>query len=175
MTRFVAYVFAFAALWTVANGPSASARDQMAALPPVHPDRIVVLKSERQMALMRGDHVVRVYRIALGRYPRGHKTEKGDSRTPEGSYVIESRLEDSNFYRAIQISYPNAEDVARARARGVDPGGQIMIHGLPNRWSAKQVGHPTLDWTQGCIAVTNQEMDEIWRLVQIGTPIEIHP
>ncbi len=81
----------------------------------------------------------------------------------------------SGFYKAIHISYPNAADVARARRRGENPGGKIMIHGLANNWTAKQIGHPWLDWTQGCIAVTNREMDEIWRLVDTGTPIEIHP
>lgn len=164
-----------ASLMTAAGAPAARADEQTAALPPTHLDRIVVLKSQRQMVLMRGDHVVKVYRVALGRYPAGHKTEAGDSRTPEGTYQINRRLSDSNFYRAIQISYPNDRDVAQARARGVNPGGQIMIHGLPNEWTADQVGHPRLDWTQGCIAVTNREMDEIWRMVQLGTTVEIYP
>lgn len=176
MRKAVVFSFAVAAFLALAPGAPVVADDQTAALPPqVRPDRIVVVKSQRQMALMRGDTVIRTYRVALGRYPQGHKTEQGDSRTPEGSYVIDGRIVDSSFYRAIHISYPNDRDRTLAAARGVDPGGQIMIHGLPNRWSAGQVGHPTLDWTQGCIAVTNREMDEIWRLVQIGTQIEIYP
>jgi murein L,D-transpeptidase YafK len=169
------HTLAAAALLALAGGKPASAYDQTAALPQIRPDRIVVLKAKRQMALMHGDYVVRIYRVALGRYPQGHKRESGDSRTPEGSYFIDKRLDDSNFYKAIRISYPNSRDAAQAQARGVDPGGQIMIHGLPNRWSARQVGHPTLDWTQGCIAVTNREMDEIWRLVELGTRIDIYP
>jgi len=149
--------------------------NQVALLSTPRVDRLVVLKAQRQLVLMRGDDVVRVYRVALGRYPEGPKVRKGDARTPEGTYVIDARLGDSNFYKAIHISYPNRNDLARAQSLGVDPGGQIMIHGLPNRWTAYQVGHPKLDWTQGCIAVTNREMDEIWRLVSLGTPIEIHP
>jgi murein L,D-transpeptidase YafK len=139
------------------------------------PDRVVVLKSERRMVLMYGSAVIRVYNVALGRYPKGHKMREGDSRTPEGSYTLDYRLEESLFHRAIRISYPNERDRARAREAGVDPGGQIMIHGLPNDWTAEQIDHPRLDWTQGCIAVTNEEMDEIWRLVRIGTPIDIYP
>ena len=135
----------------------------------------MVIKSERTMALMRGDTVLRVYTIALGRYPEGHKTEQGDAKTPEGTYTLSSRIVNSKFHRAIQISYPNADDRAQARARGVHPGGNIMIHGLPNDWAANEVNHPKLDWTQGCIAVTNEEIEEIWALVPNGTPIEIHP
>jgi len=138
-------------------------------------DRVVVLKSERRLVLMRGESVVRVFDVALGRYPTGPKRRAGDARTPEGVYELDYKLEDSAFYRAIHISYPNAQDLARARAEGVDPGGKIMIHGLPNDRTASYVGHPRIDWTQGCIAVTNAEMDELWRLVGIGTPIEIHP
>lgn len=140
-------------------------------------DRVVVLKSERQMVLMRGDRVLRVYRVALGRYPKGHKVRKGDARTPEGNYTIDYRVDSdrSNFYRSLHISYPNLRDRARASELGVHPGGQIMIHGLPTNWSANDVGHPTLDWTQGCIALTNREMDEIWEMVSVGTRIEIYP
>lgn len=140
-------------------------------------DRIVVLKGERRLVLMHDDRVIRVYNVALGRYPKGHKERKGDSKTPEGTYTIDYRLDagQSVFYRALHISYPNARDKARAEARGDNPGGQIMIHGLPLDWTAKQLDHPRLDWTQGCIAVTNREIDEIWALVRDGTTIEIHP
>lgn len=158
------------------SGP-AQAREngQLAALPVLKPDRLVVLKSERKLVLMRGDRVLKVYNVALGRYPEGAKKFEGDAKTPEGSYTIDYRLRQSAFYRAIHISYPNAQDRARARLRGESPGGRIMIHGLANGWTARQIGHPWLDWTQGCIAVTNREMDEIWKLVDLGTPIEIHP
>ncbi len=148
---------------------------QAALPPPIKVDRVIVLKSQRKLALMRGEEVLRIYSVALGRYPNGHKQSAGDSRTPEGSYVLDRRLTNSQFHRAIHISYPNPRDVAEARRRGDDPGGSIMIHGLPKDWSAGALNHPKLDWTQGCIAVTNQEMDEIWRLVADGTPIEIDP
>ena len=138
-------------------------------------DSVVLLKGERKLVLMRGDQVLRVIRVALGRYPKGRKLRQGDAKTPEGSYTLDYKLKESSFYRAIHISYPNTRDITYARARGVDPGGQIMIHGLPNRMSAARVGHPTLDWTQGCIAVTNREMDILWKMIDAGTPIEIHP
>ena len=140
-------------------------------------DRVVVLKSERQMILMQGDAVLRIYRVALGRYPKGPKVKKGDAKTPEGNYTIDYRFDSdrSKFYRSLHISYPNSRDRARALERGVHPGGQIMIHGLPTNWSANDVGHPYLDWTQGCIALTNPEMDEIWEMVSNGTRIEIYP
>lgn len=140
-------------------------------------DRIVVLKGDRRLVLMRGDRVLRVFPIALGRYPVGPKVRKGDAKTPEGRYTIDYRLGPgkSNFYKALHISYPNARDVARADRLGVDPGGQIMIHGLPPNWTAKQLDHPYLDWTQGCIAVTDHQMDVIWKMVADGTEIDIEP
>lgn len=144
-------------------------------LTPYKVDRVVVLKSERKLVLMSGDYVTRVYQVALGRYPSGHKSRQGDAKTPEGEYTLDFKLENSAFHKAIRISYPNARDRARAAAAGVDPGGKIMIHGLPNKLNASRVGHPSLDWTQGCIAVTNKEIEEIWNMVKIGTPIEIHP
>ena len=159
------------------GGPSEAQPGDVAMLTPFKADRVVVLKGERRLVLMRGDRVLKVYRVALGRYPKGHKTRKGDAKTPEGTYTLDYRLDSdrSNFYRALHISYPNDRDRASAAARGVHPGGQIMIHGLPTNWSAKDVGHPKLDWTQGCIALTNKEMDEVWQMVSDGTRIEIHP
>lgn len=158
-------------------GVTLAAGDQYAMLSQGTADRIVVLKGERRLVLLRGDEVLRVYRIALGRYPTGTKIREGDARTPEGTYTIDYRLDsdESRFYRALHISYPNKHDAARARTLGVDPGGQIMIHGLPEDWTAKQLDHPRLDWTQGCIAVTNREIDEIWGLVADGVTIDIHP
>lgn len=148
--------------------------------PPYRPllaDRVVVLKGDRQLILMHGDRVLKVFRVALGRYPIGPKTREGDDRTPEGKYRIDYRLgpNKSHFYKALHISYPNARDVARARREGVNPGGQIMIHGLPDDWTAKQLDHPFLDWTHGCIAVTDRQMDEIWKMVPDGTEIDIDP
>ena len=138
-------------------------------------DRVVVLKGSRRMVLMRADRVLKIFRIALGRYPKGHKQREGDGKTPEGTYTLDYKLKDSAFYRAIHISYPNSEDVSRAESNGFKPGGRIMIHGLPNDMSADDIGHPYIDWTQGCIAVTNYEMLQLWGMIRTGVPIEIHP
>ena len=138
-------------------------------------DRVIVEKSVRRLALYAGDRLLKSYKIALGPNPRGHKTQEGDGRTPEGIYTIDFRKRDSAFHRALHISYPNAEDRRRARARRVRPGGDIMIHGLPNGWAAIGKAHAVRDWTNGCIAVTNAEIEEIWRLVPDGTRIEIKP
>ena len=132
-------------------------------------DRIVVNKGRREMLLLRGNTILRSYRVALGRDPVGHKQREGDGRTPEGRYRIDRRNPKSAYHLALHISYPNQADVERAQAAGVPPGGDIMIHGLKD-------GEPREgDWTQGCIAVTNREMDEIWALVPDGTEIEIEP
>ena len=133
----------------------------------VRADLIVVNKSRREMVLLHGENVLRTYRIALGREPVGHKQCEGDGRTPEGRYTIDRRNPKSRYRLALHISYPNAEDRARAAAAGVEPGGDIMIHGLKD--GERREG----DWTQGCIAVTDEEMDEIWGLVADGTPIVI--
>jgi murein L,D-transpeptidase YafK len=138
-------------------------------------DRVVVLKSERKLVLMRGDLVLDVFTVALGRYAKGHKQREGDQRTPEGVYTLDEKMTRSNFYRAIHISYPNAQDMARAQRNGHRPGGLILIHGLPNGWGAQELGHPKFDWTDGCIAVTNREMDRVWARVDTGTQIEIFP
>jgi murein L,D-transpeptidase YafK len=153
----------------------ASAGSEIAALTPLKADRIVVFKSERRLMLLRGEQVLRVYRVALGRNAIGDKIKEGDERTPEGDYVVDSRLGDSRFYRALHISYPNWYDRNRAEFLGVEPGGAIMIHGLPNDVPKDYVGHPRIDWTNGCIAVTNREIDEIWAMVEDGTEINIYP
>jgi len=119
--------------------------------------------------------VLREYRVALGRNPRGPKRNQGDGRTPEGRYVIEARSAYSGFHRALRISYPNDEDRDFAARAGVAPGGNVMIHGLPNAAGWVGDAHRGFDWTDGCIAVTDDEMDEIWELVDDGTPIEIRP
>ena len=127
------------------------------------------------MFLLSEQQVVREYKIALGANPQGHKQQEGDKRTPEGKYTLDFKKADSNFFRAIRISYPNAADRARARAAKVDPGGQIMIHGQKNGYSRFAQLTQLYNWTDGCIAVTNLEMEEIWRMVQVGTSIEILP
>ncbi len=131
-------------------------------------DAIRVSKSERRMQLLRDGKVLRTYRIALGDAPVGHKRQQGDERTPEGDYTISFRNAKSRFHLSLRVSYPNAADRAQAAARGVDPGGDIMIHGnTPPGYTG--------DWTDGCIAVTDAEIEEIWRLVPVGTPIRIDP
>ena len=139
------------------------------------PDRILVLKSERKLLLYAGDTVVRSMDIALGLMPEGPKRREGDRRTPEGRYFIEEKKSDSDFFLALRISYPNAEDVAQARSEGVDPGGEIMIHGLPNQPRGSEASYHGTDWTDGCIAVSNSDMIDLWRLIQVDTPIEIRP
>jgi len=133
-------------------------------------DRVVVHKARRELLLLSGESVVRSYRIALGRDPVGHKQREGDGRTPEGRYTIDRRNPQSRYHLSLHLSYPDETDRARAHAQGVDPGGDIMIHGLK-----PGVDHPASDWTQGCIAVTDAEMDEIWTLVPDGVPVEILP
>jgi murein L,D-transpeptidase YafK len=143
--------------------------------PPLQADRIVVLKGERKLLLMREGAVLAWFWIALGRNPTGQKMEAGDGRTPEGVYRIESRDSESEFYRALRISYPDAADRERARRHGVDPGGNIRIHAVPPGFEPTGPGERMIDWTDGCIAVTNADMDQIWARVGDGTPIEIRP
>lgn len=138
-------------------------------------DRVVVKKSARVLELYRGPDLLRSYAVALGRHPLGHKQREGDGRTPEGHYVLDSRKSDSSFHLALHVSYPSPADRAQAQTRGDDPGGLIMIHGLRNGLGILGRTHRLLDWTQGCIAVTNREIEEIWRLVPDGTPITIEP
>src|SRR5918996_209256 len=129
-------------------------------------DLVVVYKSERILQLKRAGRVLKAFPIALGREPTGPKLREGDGRTPEGVYTLDWRNPDSKFYRAIHISYPRVGESVHARRWGVSPGGQIMLHGLPNGVSAGRIGHPRRDWTNGCIALTNAEIDEIWERVE---------
>jgi len=137
--------------------------------------RIVIVKSERTMALLSEGRVVKTYKVALGTEPVGRKERQGDHKTPEGLYVIDSKNAKSQFHLSLHISYPNVEDRARARRRGVSPGGAIMIHGLPREFAWMGALHRQTDWTDGCVAVTNEEIEEIWGLVRVGTPVEIQP
>jgi murein L,D-transpeptidase YafK len=138
-------------------------------------DRVLIEKHTRRLTLFSRGRPVKTYRIALGRRPTGAKTMEGDGKTPEGSYVIDHRKPDSQFHRALRISYPNRVDRRRAAAGGVAPGGDIMIHGLPNGMGKIGALHRAYDWTNGCIAVTDDEIDEIWRAVPNGTSVEIVP
>lgn len=138
-------------------------------------DLIVIVKSERTMTLLRQGKVLKTYKVALGQEPRGRKAQIGDNRTPEGEYTIDLRNAHSQFHLALRISYPNQADRERARKLGVDPGGAIMIHGLPAAYAWLGPAHRQSDWTLGCIAVTNPEIEEIWKLVPLGTKVEIKP
>src|SRR5690606_10277144 len=138
-------------------------------------DQVLVVKSERKLYLLKGGEVLREFAVSLGLRPQGHKQREGDFRTPEGRYVLESRNPSSDYFLSIKVSYPNAEDPARARAAGVDPGGQIMIHGLPNQPKREEETYFGWDWTDGCIAVSNSDMIDIWLMTQDATPIEIRP
>jgi murein L,D-transpeptidase YafK len=146
-----------------------------AAGPAPHADRVLVLKKERMLQLLSRGKVVRTYRIALGGDPIGPKTNQGDHKTPEGIYVLDYRNAHSKFYKAIHISYPSARDRAAAREQGVSPGGDVFLHGLPNGFGYLGAAHRLKDWTDGCIAVTDAEIDEIGAAVADGTPIEIRP
>ena len=138
-------------------------------------DRVVVDKKAHTLELMTGDKVLRTYKIALGGEPVGPKTCQGDHRTPEGRYTVDARNKASKFRRALHISYPNAEDRRRAAAARCAPGGDIMIHGLPNGYGFVGAAHRLKDWTDGCVAVTDEEIEEIWKLVPNGTTVEIRP
>ena len=141
----------------------------------LHADRVLVLKGQRALELLDQGKVIRTYKIALGGNPIGPKTRQGDHKTPEGVYILDSRNPHSRFYKAIHISYPNARDSAAARAQGVSPGGDVFVHGLPNGYGWIGASHRLKDWTDGCIAVTDREIDEILAAVKDGTPIEIRP
>ena len=138
-------------------------------------DSVLVVKSERKLYLLKSGEILRDFDIALGQAPVGHKQREGDFRTPEGKYFLESRNPSSDYFLSIKVSYPNAEDRARARAAGVDPGGQIMIHGLPNEPRRDERSYLGWDWTDGCIAVSNSDMVDIWLMTRESTPIEIRP
>ena len=138
-------------------------------------DRVVVRKAARRLVLFRGEKTLAAYDIALGRNPEGHKQREGDGRTPEGRYLIDWRNPQSRYHLSLHVSYPEAADRARAAASGDDPGGMIMIHGLPNGLGALGAAGILRDWTEGCIAVTNEAIRDIWRRVADGTPIEILP
>ena len=137
--------------------------------------RILVLKKGHKMELLSGEKIIKTYTVALGRGGLAPKERQGDQLTPEGLYRIDHRNSNSKFYRALHVSYPNDTDRERARKLGVDPGGDIMIHGIRNGLGWLGSMQSRVDWTNGCIAVTDAEMDEIWNLVPDGTPVEIRP
>lgn len=138
-------------------------------------DTVIVRKSQRVLHLMRNNKILRSFKVALGLRPEGHKQFEGDFRTPEGKYRLNRRNPNSEFFLSIQVSYPNDADVAFARRKGQRPGGAIMIHGQPNVPSKSRDYYATVDWTEGCIAVSNSDMVEIWLMTPPDTPIEILP
>jgi murein L,D-transpeptidase YafK len=138
-------------------------------------DGVLVLKKERTLQLLSRGKVLKTYKVALGADPVGAKAKQGDHRTPEGIYILDSRNAHSQFYKSIHISYPNARDRSAARQKQVSPGGDVFVHGLPNGYGWVGASHRLKDWTDGCVAVTNEEIDEIWKAVPNGTVIEIRP
>lgn len=146
---------------------------------PVHAqdfaDKVIVEKANRILKLIKDNKVIASYHIALGGNPIGHKEQEGDNKTPEGLYTLDFKKPDSAYYKAIHISYPNAEDIKNAKKKGVSPGGAIMIHGQKNGYGAFAAVTQQYDWTLGCIALTNSDMDAVWRSIKIPTPIEIKP
>jgi murein L,D-transpeptidase YafK len=138
-------------------------------------DLVVVYKGERVLQLKQKGRVLKSFPIALGREPIGTKLQEGDGRTPEGVYTLDWRNPNSQFYRSIHVSYPRVGEAEQAMRWGVSPGGQIMLHGLPNNFAADRMGYPRRDWTEGCIALTNDAIDEIWARVEDGTTIIIYP
>jgi murein L,D-transpeptidase YafK len=146
-----------------------------AAAAPVQADKIVILKSAHSMTLLKGSKVLKAYKVALGSVPVGPKQVEGDHKTPEGTYLIDAKNAHSQFHLSLHISYPSAADQQRARSMGARPGGAIMIHGLAKPFAYLGPLHRQTDWTDGCVAVTNAEIEEIWKLVPVGTRVEIRP
>ena len=138
-------------------------------------DRILVEKAERKLSIFRDGKRLKTYRIALGGNPIGAKEQEGDMKTPEGVYTIDYRNPKSDYHLALHLSYPSAEDSARAASRGVPAGFDIMIHGLPNGQGWIGAAHRQKDWTAGCIALTDEEIEELWRVTPDGTAVEIRP
>jgi murein L,D-transpeptidase YafK len=138
-------------------------------------DRILVEKSSRRLILLFEDKIIKTYKVSLGMQPLGAKLKRGDNKTPEGKYYIAGRKLKSQFHRSLRISYPNNEDLAKAKELGIDPGSDIMIHGVQKNHKVLDRLYKLRDWTRGCIAVKNHEIEEIWSAVSDGTPIEILP
>lgn len=134
-----------------------------------------VLKTDHKLQLLSDEKLVHEFHVVFGANPKGHKMQEGDERTPEGSYILDYKKTNSAFYRAIHISYPNAKDIASAKSRGVKPGSDIMIHGQKNGLGWLSFISQRFNWTNGCVALPNKDMDIVWALVKEGTPIEILP
>lgn len=141
-------------------------------------DRVIIKKSTRMLYLSHGGEIYKKYHITLGQVPQGAKEFEGDMKTPEGVYLLDWRKDSPQYYKSIHISYPNAKDRAHAQENGVSAGGMIMIHGTPTNWSLSPLGDwmpMLLDWTEGCIAMSNDDLEEVWEETTDGTPIIIVP
>lgn len=138
-------------------------------------DKVIVNKSQGKLFLMKKGEVIKAYHVVFGANHKGHKQKEGDERTPEGKYILDYKKENSSFYKAIHISYPNKRDKENAKKLKVNPGGFIMIHGQKNNFGFLSFIMQRFNWTDGCIAVSNSQMDEIWEAIDIKTPIEIKP
>jgi murein L,D-transpeptidase YafK len=169
---FCAPTFAEEAMTATDNGAAVSSRVAGGML---MADKILVQKSERRLYLLRRGEVLKSFKVALGLRPQGHKEHEGDYKTPEGQYKLIRRNPRSDFFLSMEISYPNANDVARAHRQGQRPGGAIMLHGWPNTPRKTPDYYNSADWTDGCIAVSNSDMVEIWLMTPLETPIEIRP
>lgn len=139
----------------------------------IYATKVVIDKSDRRIYLYNGNRVIATYHIALGSNPIGAKHIQGDKKTPEGNYTLDYKKSDSSYYKAIHISYPSKKDIEYAKSIGKNPGGLIMIHGQPNGWGWLSPILQRFNWTSGCIAVSNEDMDKIWSMIKLGTPIEI--
>jgi murein L,D-transpeptidase YafK len=138
-------------------------------------DAVLVVKSEKRLYLLDEGDAFASYHVTFGGDPEGHKERQGDGRTPEGRYVLDYKNSQSAYYRSIHVSYPNRQDRRVAKDLGVKPGGDIMVHGQPNGWGWAGFMLQTISWTDGCIALTDSDMDHVWQAVDPGTPIEIRP
>ena len=138
-------------------------------------DAVLVIKSERRLYLMKNNELLEKFKVTFGGNPKGHKEAEGDEKTPEGHYRLGYKNLKSRFYKSIHISYPSRKDRANAKRLGVKPGGNIMIHGQKNGWEWVTPLAQLFSWTNGCIALSNKDMDKIWMSVDPGTPIEIRP
>jgi len=154
---------------TITTTPVVDIRSRLVA------DSIVVEKGRRTLTLFQAGFPVRMYKIALGKQPVGDKIQRGDGRTPEGVYRIDFKNPQSKYHMALHVSYPDAAHLQRANQLGVSPGGDIMVHGLPPRYADYGSSHSEFDWTEGCIAVTDKEIEEIWRAIPAGAAIQIKP
>jgi murein L,D-transpeptidase YafK len=159
-----ALVIAFGGLSTARSSP-----------PVLRADAILIVKHERKLYLLRDNYPLRSYRIALGLSPTGAKEHQWDFRTPEGSYIIDFRQEHSHYYKALHVSYPSPPDLKRSSALHLPAGGSIFIHGEPNRPTKPMDYYKTRDWTNGCIALSNEDLQEVWELTAGRTPVEIVP